>query len=79
MKEHFFDIVVILMMLVATGVKTNNVTGVEQPPLMWTLEEASFLGDTTLTQSANHSIVQAVTRENEGNEHIFRCGIHDDD
>jgi len=78
MKERFFDIAIILMMLVAAGVKTNLVTSIEQTSGKWTLEEASFLGENAISQSADHSIVQAVTRQNEREDRIFRCGIHDD-
>jgi hypothetical protein len=79
MKVRFFDIIIIFMMLVAAGVKTDTVTGSEQPARVWTLEEASFLGNNAVSHSADRNIVQAVTRQNEGVECIFKCGIHQDD
>ncbi len=79
MKVRFFDIMMMFMMVVAAGVKTDKVTGSEQPARIWTLEEASFLGNTAVSHSAYGSVVQAVTRQNEGVECIFKCGIHRDD
>jgi hypothetical protein len=76
MKVRFFDIMMILMVLVVAGVKTDIVTGSEPPVRVWTLEEASYLGNNELTHSSGRGIVQAVTRQNEGVESIFKCRIH---
>lgn len=77
MKVRFFDIMIIIMMIVVAGVKTDNVTGSEPSVDVWTLEEASFLSNTTMSpHSTDRGVVQAVTRQNEGGGCIFRCGIH---
>jgi len=78
MKERIFDIVVILMVVVVTGVtggKTDLLKGAEQTRNIWTLEEASFLNDSSTSQSLEHSVMQAVTRQNEGSELIFKCRV----
>jgi hypothetical protein len=76
MKVRFFDIVMMLVMLVVAGVKTEKVTVSIQPVPVWTLEEASYLGNNVTSKSADRGVVQAVTRQNEGTEFIFKCGIH---
>ncbi|HMA66121.1 MAG TPA: hypothetical protein VKO63_13010 [Chitinispirillaceae bacterium] len=79
MKKYFFDIAILLMMIVAIGVKTDLLKGAEQPDRMWTLEEASFLKGSTMPQSVDRSLMQAVTRQNEGAEWIFKCAMHQND
>jgi len=79
MKKSFIDIAMMLIMVVAIGAKTDQIKGAQQPVRTWTLEEASFLTDTALTQTLDRRVVQAVTRQNEGNECIFKCGMYRND
>ncbi len=77
MKEHFFDTAILLMLVVViTGIKTELLNSTEQPARTWTLEEASFLNDSTISRFVDHNTVQAVTRQNEGSPCIFKCGVY---
>lgn len=77
MKERFFDTAILLMFVVAVSVvRTELLNSTEQPAGTWTLEEASFLSDSTKSRFVDHNTVQAVTRLNERAVCIFKCGVY---
>lgn len=79
MKERFFDIAILLIVVAVAVVKNDQYEGAGQPSGIWTLEEASFLGESSMPNSLDQNVVQAVTRRDEATEPIFKCGIHPDD